>query len=252
MAAPLTEAAIAKMREMVATGQLVAGARLPPEAELATQLGASRNTVREAVRALITARVLDVRRGDGTYVTSLRPELLLEGIGAAVELVQEGFSLELIGVRRILEPAATAMAASRVDETTLAALDGCLDGMRAAASEAERIEHDAEFHRLVAAAAGNETLATMLNAVSSRTIRARVWRGVTEEGAGPRSVAQHRDILDALIARDAGRANAAALVHVAATEAWFRQALRDWTPPAETSLDDAAVAGHGKRRSRAA
>ena len=41
----------------------------------------------------------------------------------------------------------------------------------------------------------------MLNAVSSRTIRARVWRGVTEEGAGPRSVTQHRDILDALIAR---------------------------------------------------
>ena len=108
MAAPLTEAAIAKMREMIATGELVPGSRLPPEADLATLLGASRNTVREAVRALVTARVLDVRRGDGTYVTSLRPELLLEGIGAAVELMQEGFSLELIGVRRILEPAATA------------------------------------------------------------------------------------------------------------------------------------------------
>ena len=59
----------------------------------------------------MTARVLDVRRGDGTYVTSLRPELLLGGFGAAVELMQEGFSLELIGVRRILEPAATALAA---------------------------------------------------------------------------------------------------------------------------------------------
>ena len=100
MAAPLTEAAIAKVREMIASGRLAPGARIPPEAELASQLGASRNTVREAVRALVTARVLDVRRGDGTYVTSLRPELLLEGIGAAVELVQEGFSLELIGVRR--------------------------------------------------------------------------------------------------------------------------------------------------------
>ena len=251
MAAPLTESAIAKVREMIASGRLAPGARIPPEAELATQLGASRNTVREAVRALVTARVLDVRRGDGTYVTSLRPELLLEGIGAAVELVQEGFSLELIGVRRILEPAATALAATRIDEATLAALDGCLDRMHAAASEGERIEHDAEFHRLVAAAAGNETLASMLNAVSSRTIRARVWRGVTEEGAGPRSVTQHRDILDALIARDPERASATALVHVAATEAWFRQALQDWEPASDTSLDGPTVPRHGPRGSRA-
>ena len=94
---------------MIASGRLLPGARLPAESELAGELGASRNTVREAVRALVTARVLDVRRGDGTYVTSLRPELLLEGVAAAVELMQEGFSLELIAVRRILEPPATAL-----------------------------------------------------------------------------------------------------------------------------------------------
>ena len=99
--------------------------------------------------------------------------------------------------------------------------------MRDAASEAERIEHDADFHRLIAAKSGNETLASMLNAVSSRTLRVRAWRGVAEESAGPRTVAQHQDILDALIARDPSRASSAALVHVATTEAWFRQALGD-------------------------
>ena len=230
MAAPLTEAAIARMREMIASGDLAPGARLPPEGELALLLGASRNTVREAVRALVTAHVLDVRRGDGTYVTSLRPELLLEGIGAAVELMQEGFSLELIGVRRILEPAATALAAERIDDAGLATLGSYLQRMREAASEAERIEHDAAFHKLIGAASGNETLASMLNAVSSRTMRARAWRGVAEEGAGPRTVAQHQDILEALAARDPGRAASAALVHVATTEAWFRQAIDDRPP----------------------
>jgi GntR family transcriptional repressor for pyruvate dehydrogenase complex len=245
--APLTESAIAKMREMIALGHLKPGTRLPPEAELATQLGASRNTVREAVRALVTARVLDVRRGDGTYVTSLRPEVLLGGIGAAIELVQDGFSLELIGVRRILEPAATALAARRVDDTMLAALDGCLERMRGAGSEEERIEHDAEFHRLVAAASGNETLASMLNAVSSRTIRARVWRGLTEHGSGPRSVTQHQDILEALRARDPDRAEAAALVHVAATEAWFNQTLGDWAPRSGSS-ESASTAAEGTRK----
>jgi GntR family transcriptional repressor for pyruvate dehydrogenase complex len=249
--APLTEAVIARIREMISSGDLAPGARLPPEAELASELGASRNTVREAVRALVTAHVLDVRRGDGTYVTSLRPELLLEGIGAAVELMQEGFSLELIVVRRILEPAATALAAARIDEATIAELDSCLERMQAAPSEAERIQHDAAFHRLVGAASGNETLASMLNAVSSRTTRTRAWRGLVEEGAAARTIVQHQDILRALEDHDAPRAEAAALVHVATTEAWFRQALGDVrTRPAErdhgarpTAHDSPAAAG---------
>src|ERR1044071_5377624 len=89
LSAPLTEAAIQQMRAMIATGRLSPGSRLPAESERAAELGASRNTVREAVRAMVTARVLDVRRGDGTYVTSLRPELLLEGIGFAADLLQQ-------------------------------------------------------------------------------------------------------------------------------------------------------------------
>ena len=248
MAAPLTEAAIAKMREMIVRGELEPGARLPPEGELAVLLGASRNTVREAVRALVTAHVLDVRRGDGTYVTSLRPELLLEGIGAAVELMQEGFSLELIGVRRILEPAATALAADRIDDGSLATLGEYLRRMREAASEAERIEHDARFHRLVASTSGNETLASMLGAVSSRTMRARAWRGVADEGAGAQTIAQHQDILDALTARDPDWAASAALVHVATTEAWFRRAGDERQPRAAEHAAGAAV---NQRRARA-
>jgi len=65
MAAPLTEAAIATMRKMIARGDLEPGARLPPEGDFADLLGASRNTVREALRALVTVHVLDVRCGDG-------------------------------------------------------------------------------------------------------------------------------------------------------------------------------------------
>jgi GntR family transcriptional regulator, transcriptional repressor for pyruvate dehydrogenase complex len=231
VSAPLTEAAIQQMREMIASGRLSPGSRLPSESELATELGASRNTVREAVRALVTARVLDVRRGDGTYVTSLRPELLLEGVGAAVELMQEGFSLELIAVRRIMEPAATAMAAARIDDDTVGMLEGMLGMMEAATSQGERIAHDAAFHALIATTSGNATLASMLSAVSSRTIRARAWRGLVEESAGSRTVAQHREILEALRDRDADRAAAAALVHVATTEAWFRGALAEDEEP---------------------
>ena len=227
MSAPRTEAVIQRMRAMIASGQLTPGARLPAEADLATMVGASRNTVREAVRALVTARVLDVRRGDGTYVTSLRPELLLEGVTAAVELMHEGFSLELIAVRRILEPAATRLAAERMDDATLAELERLIVSGERATSQAERMPFDAEFHAMVARRSDNATLASMITAVSSRTIRARTWRGVVDEDASARTVTQHREILDALAARDPDRAEAAALIHVATTEAWFRRVQGD-------------------------
>jgi len=225
LAAPMTEAAIERIRDLIGTGGLPPGARLPAEAELAGQLGASRNTVREAVRALVTARVLDVRRGDGTYVTSLRPELLLEGIAFAADMLQSDFSMELIGVRRILEPAATALAARYVDAAALAELTLCLQHMREAASQDVMVQHDAEFHALVAGASGNATLASMLAGVSGRTQRARVWRGIVEAEAIQRTIVQHEDILRALEARDPVLAEATALVHVATTEAWLRQII---------------------------
>jgi len=233
VAAPLTEAAIEQMRMLITSGKLVPGQRLPPEAELAESLGTSRSTVREAVRALVTARVLDVRRGDGTFVTSLRPELLLAGIGAAADLLQHGFTLELVQVRRILEPAATAMAATRITDATLDQLDACLHQMSIAPSHEELVQFDEQFHHLVATASGNATLASMLNGVSSRTTRGRAWRGVIEAGATERTISEHAGILAALRARDPNLAEAAALLHVSTTETWFRTVLNTKEPEVE-------------------
>ena len=69
----LTDQAIAKIKDLIVTGEFAPGARLPKEQELAEQLGLSRNSLREAVRALTLVGVLEPRQGDGTYVTSLSP-----------------------------------------------------------------------------------------------------------------------------------------------------------------------------------
>jgi len=227
VAAPLTEAAIQRIRDLIASGELTPGQRLPAEPELAEMLGTSRSTVREAVRALVTARVLDVRRGDGTFVTSLRPELLLAGIGAAADLLQDPFTLELVQVRRILEPAATSLAATRITDAELDALGECLHLMSTASSQDELVLHDEQFHATVAEAAGNATLASMLKGVSSRTTRGRAWRGVIEAGATERTISEHTAILAALRGRDPALAEAAALLHVSTTEAWYRQVLSE-------------------------
>jgi GntR family transcriptional repressor for pyruvate dehydrogenase complex len=131
---------------------------------------------------------------------------------------------DVISLRRILEPAATAMAATRISTATLAELDACLHQMSIASNE-ELVQPDEEFHHLVATASGNATLASMLNGVSSRTTRVRAWRGVTEAGATERTISEHAAILAALRARDSRLAEAAALVHVSTTETWFRTVL---------------------------
>jgi GntR family transcriptional regulator, transcriptional repressor for pyruvate dehydrogenase complex len=222
----LTDEAIVKIRELIVSGQLQPGAKLPPEKELCAQLGMSRSSMREAVKALEVARVLAVRHGDGTYVTSLEPRLLLEGIGFAVDLLRDDTVLEVLEVRRMLEPEATALAALRIDDTTLDTLHGHLDDMREAGHDAEAlVAADAAFHQCVISACGNQTLVSVLNGLSRRTLRARVWRGIVQDEAIRVTVEQHAAIYEALAARDPQLARAAALLHVATSERGLRVAL---------------------------
>jgi GntR family transcriptional repressor for pyruvate dehydrogenase complex len=177
-----------------------------------------------APAALVVARVLEIRRGDGTYVTSLEPALLLESLGSAVELLRGDKLLELTEVRRLFEPIATGLAAGRITEENLAEIKYHLDAMTRASDDVELLnEHDTAFHRAVIASAGNGTLATLLEGISSRTVRARVWRGLVDDKAGDRTVAEHRAIYNALVARNGALAEATALIHVSTTEQWLRE-----------------------------
>jgi GntR family transcriptional repressor for pyruvate dehydrogenase complex len=224
----LTDRAMARLRELIQSGELPPGSRLPPENQLAADLGVGRNIMREAVRALVAARVLEVRRGNGTFVTSLEPRILLEGISGAVELLQGDTMLELTEVRRLFEPAATGLAATRISADQLAEVKGHLEGMRAAADDVELLnKHDAAFHSAVVAATGNETLSTVLDGISSRTVRARVWRGLVDADAAGRTLREHEAIYLALVAGDAIQAQAAALMHITTTETWLRAHLRE-------------------------
>jgi DNA-binding FadR family transcriptional regulator len=110
----VTDEAIEKLKGMIVSGELRPGERLPREADLATSLGLSRSSLREAVRALSLVRILDVRQGDGTYVSSLAADSLLDALNFIVEFHRDASVLELLEVRRILEPAASARAAVRV------------------------------------------------------------------------------------------------------------------------------------------
>src|SRR2546429_5293357 len=108
----VTDEAIDKIQELIISRSWGPGDRLPKESQLAAQLGLSRNSLREAVRALSQLRVLEVRQGDGTYVSSLEPDLLLESTGFISHLLLGETAIALYEVRCILESAAPPLAAA--------------------------------------------------------------------------------------------------------------------------------------------
>jgi DNA-binding FadR family transcriptional regulator len=221
----VTDEAIEKIKEMIVSGALRPGDRLPKEADLAAELGLSRNSLREAVKALSLINILDVRQGDGTYVTSLEPPLLLEALSFVIDFHRDDEVLEYLAVRRILEPAAMAMAATRIGAEEIADLRDLLDGLGPEPSIDKLVANDLEFHRRTASACGNKALASLLGTLSGPTTRARIWRGLTQRGATARTLAEHRAILDALDARDGEAARAWSTVHIASVEQWLNSAL---------------------------
>jgi DNA-binding FadR family transcriptional regulator len=221
----VTEGAIDKIRERIVSGAWGPGDRLPRESELAAELGLSRNSLREAVRALSQMRVLEVRQGDGTYVSSLEPGLLLESTGFISHLLLGETEVELYEVRRILEAAAASLAAGRIDQHERAELAASLHRMREARNVEELVEADVAFHAVIAKAAGNQVLASLLASLATRTMRARLWHGREAEGALDETREEHQRIYDAILAGDPELSRATAMAHIASSERWLKGQL---------------------------
>ncbi|RIJ78380.1 FadR family transcriptional regulator [Nakamurella silvestris] len=219
----VTDEAIDKIKAMIVSGGLTPGSRLPREADLAAELGVSRNSLREAVKALSVFRILDVRQGDGTYVTSLEAPLLMDALGFLLEFHQDHSVLDLLAVRRILEPAATGMAARRISDEAIAEIREVIAADSLETPVHTLVEHDLKFHALIANGSGNPVLASMLESISLPTSRARIWRGLTQESAYPRTLQEHEEILRAIENREPELAAARAMVHIAGVEDWLRQ-----------------------------
>src|SRR6202165_762462 len=221
----VTEDAIDKIRELIVSGSWGPGDRLPKESELAAQLGLSRNSLREAVRALSQLRVLEVRQGDGTYVSSLEPDLLLESTGFISHLLLGEGELDLYEVRRILEAAAASLAAARIDEEGRQELGRRLERMRQAEGVEELVEADVAFHAVIANAAGNSVLTSLLASLSTRTMRARLWHGRAADDALDETREEHRRIYQAIVEGEPALARAGGTAHIASGERWLRAQL---------------------------
>src|ERR1700743_2992283 len=151
----LVDQVIEQMREAIRTGDWAVDQRIPPEPELVTALGVGRNTVREAVRALSHAGLLEVRQGDGTFVRATSE------ISGALRRMCGSELREVRQVRRVLEVEGARLAATHRTAADLAALADVLaerDDAVAGERWADAVDADARFHQEVVRCSGNGLL----------------------------------------------------------------------------------------------
>lgn len=220
-----TEVVVSSILGMVDAGRLHAGDRLPIEKDLAEQLGVSRGSLREGVRALAVLGVLETRQGDGTYVSALDASTLLGPLTLFADRQMNEDPSQLMHVRRVLESESAALAARLATDDQLAAMEALLrrvddlvGEVGATGDPTALIEADTAFHRAIAEAAGIPLLAALIDSLAGRTTRTRVWRALTDHGATASTQREHRAILDELRRRDPHRARLRMEVHLLAVE----------------------------------
>jgi DNA-binding FadR family transcriptional regulator len=195
-----------QIRGLIRSGEFAPGARLPPERELAKQLGVSRPSVREALIALEVEGLVEVRIGSGIYVRAA-PEAAMPEADAAAG------PYELLRARYVIEAECAALAAKSAKRQQLAAIAATLDGMqREMESGKQPLPSDRDFHLRIAEATGNGALVAVVKMLwEERTgpLYQQLEHHYDSPALWRAALAEHRAVLKAIADRDPQAARAA-------------------------------------------
>ena len=194
-----------QIRELVQSGELRRGERLPSERELCERLGVSRTVVREAIKMLRASGLVKVRLGVGTFIAE-EPANVLEGTLNYADDQEARKISDLQQVREVLEPAAAALAAQNATSEDIEQIEQAILTMERSMLNGYRyVEADKAFHLALAEATHNSIFVIFVNSIVD--LLQEVMRlAIDSPGAGERSSVYHRRILEAIIARDADEA----------------------------------------------
>lgn len=213
------EEVAARLREMIHSGELSAGDKLPPERDLAKILGVSRPTLRAGIRSLSAVGILFSKQGAGTFVAARDESPTLDGSSLRMLSALHGFtSDEMFEARMALEMSIAGMAAKRVTSEQMTTLAEEIAGMYASLNEPEQyLVHDMRFHQIVAAASGNRILTSLMNMVATILFE---YRSKTVKRATDlkESAEQHHNIYRALRDHDPEAAEKAMHDHLVETQ----------------------------------
>lgn len=209
------------MLDRIVAGEFPSGSPVPGELELSARYEVSRMTVREAVKTLTAQNILRVERGRGTFVNPVNRWSSLHAVLRATSEGTDGgeAAVQLIELRRMLEAGACALAAERISEEDLAALDVFIAQMREAhgGADLERfVEADLAFHDVILHASENAFVAVLFEPLS-RVLAERRSETSAVPAIQEHAIAMHVAVSEALHRRDPEAARAAMDAHMQQT-----------------------------------
>ena len=214
-----------QIRALIRSREFAAGARLPPERDLARQLGVSRPSVREALIALEVEGLVEVKIGSGIYVLGPR------GNGESGTPVQAAMGpFELLRARWIIESECAALAAKMAKRPQIAAIEEALQQMESVANDEKRqpLAGDRLFHLRIAEATGNGALVAVVKMLWEERMGplfAQLEHHYDSPGQWTRAIAEHRLVLDAIDKHDVPGARVAMQGHL---DRAYRRFSKSW------------------------
>lgn len=226
---PLYERLVERLREHVLEAGLRAGDRLPPERQLAQQLSVSRASLKQAIVALEVQGLVEVRHGGGTFLRADDLELT----PLADVLDRRRRLPDILDAREALEVKLAELAAERRTDDDVTRIDSALELMAAELARGLLGEAgDAAFHEALTDAAHSGLLARMMRDLRD-DIRETRQESLSQPDRPRRSLAQHRDIADAIRNLNASGARAAMRRHLRSVR---DVKLLTWRPPDDDDL----------------
>ncbi len=220
-----------QLRELITSGVLAPGERLPSESELARELGVSRATVREALRALAAQNLLRTAKGagGGSYVTLPTVDHISEFMRSSIGLLTDARDLtleELIEARELLEVPAARLAARRRSDADVELLRSAIPLEPLALATGDQFAYNKEFHSTVIGCCGNTLLSLAAQPVFS-ALQTRLARSALGRRFHGEINAHHRRIAEAVAAADEDAAGAEMLSHLEFLVPFYEKAWRD-------------------------
>ena len=204
---------VARRLEQFIADRMKPGDMLPPERELAEKFGVSRSSIRDAIRRLELVGMVEPRQGSGTIVREVSADTLVNPI-TSVLLQKREFVVELLDVRKMLEPPLASRAATHASASDIAELEEILHRQDEKVRRGDPgIEEDNEFHYTIAMASQNTVVLKVLDVLMD-LLRETRERSLQVEGRPQKSMAGHRRILSAIKRHDALAAELAMRRHI--------------------------------------
>jgi GntR family transcriptional repressor for pyruvate dehydrogenase complex len=202
-----------RIRLLILEGTFPSGRPLPGERQLAERFGVSRGSIRDSIRVLETIGLLVTRHGQGTFPQELDVDRLVAPL-ASILSYRHDLEVELMDVRRMFEPAVARVAAARITDEDLAALERILGAQRRKlGTRQSAIVEDTAFHEVLARATRNRVVVSIMATLNDLLVESRKL-ALSQTGRPGWSLQGHEAVVAALRKRDADAAALAMREHI--------------------------------------